>query len=148
MALRHHLNLPGAGTGLIRFYDEVSPSGPSSPKPANLVPPPGPPMVPGAPLPVGPVDDDVSHRMRALELLSSYMDVPEVEALLARFLPKPSPAESVHTSHRELAQDLADKCKRQEKCRRCLLNRGIIKFVEEERAPRVGPVGWRSFGFG
>ena len=66
VALRHHLNLPRAGTGLVRFYDEVSPSGPSSAKPANLVPPPGPPMVRGAPLPLGPVDDDVSHRMRAL----------------------------------------------------------------------------------
>ena len=71
----------------------------------------------GSPFPACPVNDAVADRMRAPELLSSYMDVPEVEALRARLvplLPEPS-AEPAHTSHWELAQDLADKCERQEK---------------------------------
>ena len=80
----------GAGTGLVRIEDEVRPPAPASPKPANLVLPPRPPMGRSAPLLVGPVGEAVADRMRALELIGSFMDVPEVEALSARLIP-PSP---------------------------------------------------------
>ena len=58
-----------------------------SAQPVNQVLPPGPPSGCGAPLPVGPVVDSVADQLRALELLSCFMDLPEVEALRSRLVP-------------------------------------------------------------
>ena len=66
------LTLQGAGTGLVRF------------DPANSMLPPGPPGGRGAPLPVDPVVESVASQLQALDLPSSFMDPPEVEALRAR----------------------------------------------------------------
>ena len=81
---------PGAGTGYVRF-DE----GPLTPLPAPLsaqpvaqVLPPGPASC-ATPLPIGPVVDSVADQLRALELLSSFMDAPEIEALRSRLVLSP-----------------------------------------------------------
>ena len=144
---------PGAGTGYVRFDD-----GPLTPPPAPLcaqpvaqVLSPGPPATCAAPLPVGPVVDSVADQLRALELLSYFMDPPEVEALRSRLVPSPAPvpSEPVLTSHRALAQELADKCKRQEKLQ-THLSEQRVKVPEEERvlermqADLVGLVGEAS----
>ena len=76
------------------------------------------------------------------------MDPPEVEALRSRLVPSPVPVPSEPdlTSHRALAQELADKCKRQEKLHTQLW----VKVAEEERllermqADLVGLVGVAS----
>ena len=47
-----------------------------SAQPVNQVLPPGPPAGCVTPLPVGPVVDSVADQLRALELLSSFMDPP------------------------------------------------------------------------
>ena len=79
-----------------------------------------------------------------LLLLSSFMDPPEVEAL--RSPPVPVHSEPALTSHRVLAQELADKCKRQEKLQ-TQLSEQRAKVAEEERvlermqADLVGLVG-------
>ena len=103
---------PGAGTGYVRFDEGPLdfPPAPMSSQPVNQVLPPGPPSGCAAPLPVGPVVDSVADQLRALELLSSFMDPPEVEALRSRLVPPPTPvpSEPVLTSHRALAQDLAE----------------------------------------
>ena len=100
------------------------------------------------PLPVGPVVDSVADQLRALELLSSFMDPPEVEALRSRLEPPPTPvpSEPVLTSHPALAQELADKCKRQEKLQ-TQISEQQAEVAEEERvlermqADLVGLVG-------
>ena len=119
-------------------------------QPAAQVPP-GPPASCAAPLLVGPVVDSVADELRALELLSSFMDPPEVEALRSRLVPSPAPvpSEPVLNSHRALAQELADKCKRQEKLQ-TQLSEQRVKVAEEERvlermqADLVGLVGEAS----
>ena len=62
-----------------------------STQPAVQVLPPGPPAGCATPLPVGPVVDSVADQLRALDLLSSFMEPPEVEALRSRLVPPPSP---------------------------------------------------------
>ena len=77
------------------------------------------------------------------------MDHPEVEALRLVPLPVPVPSEPVLSSHRALAQELADKCKRQEKLQ-TQLSEQRVKLAEEERvlermqADLVGLVGEAS----
>ena len=66
------------------------PPAPMSSQPVNQVLPPGPPPGCAAPLPVGPVVDSVADQLRALELLSSFMDPHEIEALRSRLVPLPS----------------------------------------------------------
>ena len=80
---------PGAGTGYVRFDEGplAPPPAPLSSQPVNQVLPPGPPAGCATPLPVGPVVDSVADQLRALELLSSFMDPPEVEALRSRLVP-------------------------------------------------------------
>ena len=123
-----------------------------SPQPVAQVLPPGPPASGATSLPVGPVVDSVADQLRALELLSSFMDPPEVEALRSRLVPSPPvpvPSEPVLTSHRALAQELAGKCKRQEKLQ-TQLSEQRVKVAEEERvlermqADLVGLVGEAS----
>ena len=82
---------PGAGTGYVRFDEGplVHPPAPTSAQPVNQVLSPGPPASCATPLPVGPVVDSVADQLRALELLSSFMDPPEVEALRSRLVPHP-----------------------------------------------------------
>ena len=73
---------------------------------------------------------------------------PEIEALRSQLVhsPTPVPSEPVLTSHRALAQELADKCKRQEKLQ-TQLSEQRAKVAEEERvlermqADLVGLVG-------
>ena len=85
---KHH---PGVGTGYVRFDEGplVPPPAPVSSQPVNQVLSPGLPSGCGAPLPVGPVVDSVADQLRALELLSSLMDPPEIEALRSRLVPPP-----------------------------------------------------------
>ena len=135
-----HLLVPAlVMCGLIRSL--VPPPAPMSSQPVNQVLLPGSPSGCAAPLPVGPVVDSVADQLRALELLSSFMDPPEIEALRS-----PVPSEPVLTSHRALAQELADKCKRQEKLQ-TQLSEQRAKVAEEERvlermqADLVGLVG-------
>ena len=82
---------PGAGTGYVRFDEGplVPPPAPMSSQPVNQVLLPGPPSGCGALLPVGPVVDSVADQLRALDLLSSFMDPPEIEALRSRLVPSP-----------------------------------------------------------
>ena len=144
---------PGAGTGYVRFDDGplTPPPAPLSAQPVAQVLPPGPPARCAAPLPVRPVVDSVADQLRALELLSSFMDYPEVEALRSRLVHTlaPVPSEPVVTSHRALGQELADKCKRQEKLQ-THLSEQRVKVAEEEcvlermQADLVGLVGEAS----
>ena len=94
-----------------------APPAPASSQPTNQVLPPGPPVGRAVSLPVGPVVETVADQLRAQDLLSSFMYPPEFEALRSRLVPhpEPAPAEPVLTSHRALAQELADKCKGREK---------------------------------
>ena len=141
---------PGAGTGYVRFDERplVPPPAPMSSQPVNQVLPLGSPSGCGAPLPVGPVVDSVADQLRALEFLSSFMGLPEIETLRSRLVPPPTPvpSEPVLTSHRALAQELEDKCKRQEKLQ-TQLSEQWAKVAEEERvlervqADLVGLVG-------
>ena len=75
------LPLPGAGTGFVRF-DEVLPLRPQD-LPIRFSPW----ATCWACYPVGPVVESVADQLRALDLLSSFMDPPEVEALRARLVP-------------------------------------------------------------
>ena len=52
------------------------PPAPMTAQPVDQVLPPGPPASCATPLPVGPVVDSVADQLRALELLSSFMDPP------------------------------------------------------------------------
>ena len=142
---------PGAGTGYVRF--DEGPLDPLLPLCLrNLLFR----FSPLGPLPVVPplsllVVEFVADQLRALELLSSFMDLPEVEALRSRLVhpPVPVPSEPVLTSHRALAQELADKCERQEKLQ-TKLSEQRVKVAEEERllermqADLVGLVGEAS----
>ena len=127
---------PGAGTGHVRFDEGplIPPPATMSAHPVDQVLTPGPPASCATPLPVGPVVDSMADQLRALELLSSFMDPPEVEALRSWLVPPPVrvPSEPALTSHRALAQELADKCKRQEKLQ-TQLSEQRIKVVEDER---------------
>ena len=69
---------PGAGTGYVRFDEDplTLPPAPASAQPVNQVLPPGPPAGCATPLPVGPVIESVADQLRALDLLSSFMDPP------------------------------------------------------------------------
>ena len=119
-----------------------------SAQPVNQVLPPGPPAGCATPLPVGPVVDSVADQLRALELLSSFMDPLRLRRFVLGWfpLPVPVPSEPALTSHRALAQELADKCKRQEKLQ-TKLSEQRVKVAEEERvlermqADLVGLVG-------
>ena len=117
----------------ISAWPHCVPYAPVSAQPVNQVFSRGPPASRAPPLPVGPVVDSVADQLRALELLSSFMDPPEVEALRSRLVPTPVPvpSEPALTSHQALAQELADKCKRHEMLQ-TLLSEQRVKVAEEE----------------
>ena len=128
---------PGAGTGLGSFVYELPPlnppPAPASPPPVVSVPPPGPPARVSSPLPVGQVPDPLESKLQALDLLSTYLDAPLVEALRAKLSPPvPAPVTPTIASHRVLAQELADKCKKQEKLQ-TQLDQQRVKVAEVER---------------
>ena len=125
---------PEAGAGLGSFGgDSLLFPAPISPQPVNSVLSPGPPARANVPLPVGPVADPLESKLQAVDLLSSYMDAPMVEALRARLSPpKPAQVTLALASHRALAQELADKCKRQEKLQ-TQLEQQRVKIAEVER---------------
>ena len=64
------------------------PPGADTGQPVYQVLLPGPPSGCGAPLLVGPVVASVADQLRALDLLSSFMDPPVVEALRSRLVPR------------------------------------------------------------
>ena len=83
---------PGAGTGYVRFDEgplDPLPPAPVSTQPTVQVLPTGPPAGCATPLPVGPVVESMADQLRALDLLSSLKDHPEVEALRSRLVPSP-----------------------------------------------------------
>ena len=75
----------------------------------------------------------LESKLQALDLLSSYLDAPLVEALRAKLSPpEPAPVTPTIASHRALAQELADKCKMQEKLQ-AQLDQQKVKVAEVER---------------